>query len=96
MLSGRHLERDFVRKAVSHPRTRKLRPGEERQIRARTPLRVGIEQVVRARVVLVDALLDQAHAEHAGVEVQVLLRRSGDGGDVVKPVGVLHDISDVR
>ena len=52
--------------------------------------RVGIEEVVGARVVLVDALLDQAHAEHAAVEVEVLLRRPGDGGDVVQSVDGAH------
>ena len=47
-------------------------------------LAIGVEQVIGARVVLVDALLHQAHAEHAGIEVQVLLCGSGDGGDVVE------------
>ncbi len=50
------------------------------------PGRVRIEEVIRARVVLVDAFLDQAHAEHAGVEIEVLLRGAGDGGDVVQSV----------
>ena len=48
--------------------------------------RVGVEEVVGARIVLVDAPLDEPHAEHAGVEVEVLLRRSGDRGDVMQPV----------
>ena len=53
-------------------------------------LGVGVEEVIGARVVLVDALLHEAHAEHAGVEVEVLLRRAGDGGDVVKSVDGSH------
>ena len=93
---GRHLERDLVRQAVAHPRTRELRPGKERQVRARTSLRVGIEQVVRAGIVLVDALLDEAHAEHPDVEVEVLLRRSGDGGDVMKAVDAWHELFRLR
>ena len=54
------------------------------------PLRVGVEEVVGAGIVLVDAALHEPHAEHAGVEVEVLLRGSGDRGDVVEPVDALH------
>ena len=54
--------------------------------------RVGIEQVIGAGIVLVDALLDEPHAEHAGVEVEVLLRRSGDGRDVMQAVDALHEL----
>ena len=39
---------------------------------------VRIEQVVGARIVLVDGLLDQPQPEHARVEVEVAARRSGD------------------
>ncbi len=53
-------------------------------------LGVGIEEVVGAGVVLVDALLDQAHAENARIEVQILLGGAGDRGDVVDPVDALH------
>ena len=53
-------------------------------------LRVGIEEVIGPGVVLVDALLDEPHAEHAGVEVEVLLRGPGDGGDVVESVDGAH------
>ena len=52
--------------------------------------RVGVEQVVRARIVLVDALLHQPHAEDAGIEVEVLLRWPCDGGDVMKPSDAFH------
>ena len=72
----RHLERDLDREAVAHARRRQLRPRKEGQVRARVPLGVGVEEVIGAGVVLVDALLHQPHAEHAGVEVQVLLRRA--------------------
>ena len=55
------------------------------------PFRVRIEEVIGARVVLIDRFLDQAHAEDAGVEVEVLLRRPGDRGDVMKPVDTIHN-----
>ena len=52
--------------------------------------RVGVKEVVGAGVVLIDALLDQTHAEDAAVEIEVLLRGAGDGGDVVEAVHALH------
>ena len=86
----RHFEPDLDRKPVADPRRRHLRPGKERQIRAGMSFGVRIEEVVGARVVLIDALLDQPHAEHAAVEVEILLRRPGDGGDVVESVDGSH------
>ena len=53
-------------------------------------LGVGVEEVIGAGIVLVDAALDEAHAEDAGVEIEVFLRRAGDGGDVVKTVDGMH------
>jgi hypothetical protein len=53
-------------------------------------LGVGVEEVIRPRVVLVDAALDQPHAKDAGVEVEILLRRAGDGRDVVEAVDAAH------
>src|SRR5215203_4541168 len=82
----RHLERNFVRETVAHSRPRQLRPGEEGKVGAWTAFRIRIEQVVRAAVVLVHALLHQPHPEDADVEVEVLLSRSGDGGDVMQAV----------
>ena len=67
-----------------------LRPREERQVRARVPLGVGIEEVVRVRNVLVDGPLDQPETEHARVEVQVFLGVSGDDGDVMDTVNGAH------
>jgi hypothetical protein len=40
------------------------RPVEEGEIGARPRLAVGIKQVIRGNIVLVDGLLDQPHAEH--------------------------------
>ena len=51
-----------------------------------SPFGVGVEQVIGAGIVLVDALLDEPHAQDAGVEVEILLRRAGNRGDVVQPV----------
>ncbi len=44
---------------------------EERDVGAGGALLVGVEQVVDARVVLVDRLLDQPQTQHARVEVDV-------------------------
>jgi hypothetical protein len=53
---------------------RARRPIKERDIGSGPRLAVGIEQVVRAYVVLVDGFLDQPHAEHAAIEPQVSRR----------------------
>ncbi len=71
-------------------RRRQLLPREKRQVAAGRADGVGIEQVVGPGIVLVDGLLDQAHAEHAGVEVDVLLRLAGDCGDVMDAVHGTH------
>ena len=52
--------------------------------------RVRVEQVVRPWIVLVDALLHQPHAEDPCIEVEVLLRWTCDGGDVMKPSDAFH------
>src|SRR5207248_4205215 len=80
----------FRRQPVAAARRRHLRPREECQVGARMALRVRVEQMVGAGIVLVDAALDEAHAEDAGVEVEVLLRRTGDGRDVVQTVDTAH------
>ena len=71
-------------------RRRHLRPGEERQVGAGMPLGIGVEEVIGAGIVLVDALLHQPHAEHARIEVEVLLRGARDGRDVVQAVDASH------
>jgi hypothetical protein len=65
-------------------------PRKEGQIGAGSTFSVGIEQMVRPRIVLIDAFLDQPHAKHARVEIEVLLRRPGNGGDVMKSVYSSH------
>jgi hypothetical protein len=54
---------------------------------------VGVEKVVGAGIVLVHASLDQAHPEHARVEIQVLLGRPGNGRDMMKSLNVFHGFS---
>ena len=65
------------------PRARVL---EEGDVVARRALLVAVEEVVDGRVVLVDALLDEAQAQDAGVEVEVARGVAGDRGDVVHAV----------
>jgi hypothetical protein len=60
-----------------------MRPIKKREIAARRPLSVRIEQVVSADVVLVDSLLDQTHSENMGVEMVIFARLGRDGGDVM-------------
>jgi hypothetical protein len=83
--AGWHGQRHLARQPVSGARRRQLRPGEEGEVGAGAAGGIGVEEVVGAGIVLVDALLDQPHAEHAGVEVEVLLRGARDRGDVVEP-----------
>ena len=85
-----YLEIHFGRKAVAAARRRHLRPWKERQIGARTSFRIRVEQMIGAGIVLVHAALHEAHAENAGVEVEVLLRRTGDGRDVMEAVDAAH------
>ena len=54
------------------------------------PLAVRVEEMVRGRVVLIDGLLDQAHAEDAGVEVEIFLCGSRNGGDVMEAGDIGH------
>ncbi len=56
---------------------------EEGEVGAGVALLVGEEEVVDARVVLVDGFLHQPQSEHPGVEVDVALRVLGDRRDVV-------------
>ena len=53
------------------------RPVEEGEVGPRCPLRVGVEQMISAHVVLVHGTLDEAHPHGAGIEVMVVpdLRR---------------------
>ena len=67
-----------------------MRPRKERQVGAWPSFGVRVEQVIGAGIVLIDALLDEAHAEHARIEVEIFLRRARYGGDVMKTVHAIH------
>ena len=79
---------DAVHHAGAGAAGRRARVLEEGQLGARAAELVGVEQVVDARVVLVDRLGDQPQAEHARVEVDVARRVAGDRGDVVDALEV--------
>ena len=38
------------------------------------PFGIGVEKMIRAGIVLVDAFFHQPHPEHAGVEIEILQR----------------------
>ena len=63
---------------------------EEGDVGARRAVLVGVEQVVDARIVLVDGLLDQPEAQHPRVEVDVAGSVTGDQRDVVDAFDWLH------
>jgi len=88
--AGGHFERHFHGKPVPEARRRHLGPRKEREVGAGVAFRIRIEEVIGARVVLVHGFLDETHAENAGVEIEVLLRGTGNRGDVMKPVDALH------
>ena len=62
---------------------------EEREVGAGIGFAVGIEQMIGADVVLVDGLLDQPHAEQAGVESEIFARFRRYRRQMVNP-GQLH------
>ena len=59
------------------------RPVEKGQVGAGRALGIGVEQVIGAHIVLVDAALHQPHAQHLGVEVVVVADLRGDRGEMV-------------
>ena len=77
---------DAVHHAPAGAAARCARVLEEGQLGARRALLVGVEEVVDARIVLVDGLRGEPQAEHPRVEVQVPRRVARDGADVVDPL----------
>src|SRR5262245_37008613 len=69
---------------------RQLRPGEEGQVGAGMAFSIRVEQVIGARVVLVDALLHEPHSENACVEIEILLCGSSNRRDVVQACDAVH------
>ena len=73
-----------------------VRPRKEGKDGAGGAVSIAVIEVVGAGIVEVDGLFDEAEAEYAAVEVDILLRIAGDGGDVVNS-GDLHSVlSDYR
>ena len=95
----RALRPDAERHQVHHPipgaAAARARVLEERDIRARTALLVGVEQVVDRRVVLVDRLLHEPQSEHARVEGDVPGRVARDARHVMDSLE-LHRLPDSR
>ena len=72
--AGWNRERDLDAEPDAEVPRRRVAEWKEREVRSRVAVGVGVEQMVRVRSVLVDALLHQPHPEHARVEVEILLR----------------------
>ncbi len=85
---------DAMHHAGARPAGHRAGVLEERQVGARTAELVGVEQVVDARIVLVDGLLDHPQAEDARVEVDVPASVAGDRRDVVDAFK-LHEASSI-
>jgi hypothetical protein len=64
------------------------RPREKCQERARVPQLVTIVQVIAGRIIEVHRELHQAHPQDTGIEIQVALRVTGNGGDMVDGHGI--------
>ena len=56
---------------------------KEGQVRAGGGHAVAIEQVIGRRIVLIDGLFDQPHAQGLGVKIEVLLGVCRDSGQMV-------------
>ena len=69
---------------------------EEGEIGAGIGLAVGVEQMIGADVVLVDGLLDQPHAEQAGVKRQIFARFGGNRGQMMNSGQLHRDLSFAR
>ena len=54
---------------------RRHRPIEERQVAARSAFRVGVEQMIRAHIVLIDGASHQSHAERLSIETVIVFDR---------------------
>src|SRR5215831_19466981 len=75
---------------VAEARRRLLLPRKEREVAPGMAVRVGVEQMIRTGIVLIDRAFDETHAEDAGIEIEVLLRWTCDGRDVMQSVHPLH------
>jgi hypothetical protein len=78
-----------LRDAVGAPPLALHGPVEEGDVRAGGRLRVRIEQMIGADIVLIDRLLHEAQTQRLGVEGMIAARVCGDGGQMVNS-GQLH------
>src|SRR6266568_2201978 len=74
-----------ARNAVAAAPLGRRRKVEEGEVGAGIGAPVGVEQMIGADVVLVNGLLDQPHAEQAGVKGEILARLGGNRGQMVNP-----------
>ena len=88
--AGRNCQRNFAAQSVTFAARRHLRPGEKSQVRARVTFRIRIEKMVGPGIILVHTFFHEAHPENARIKIQVLLRRPGDGSDVMESVDRVH------
>src|SRR6266508_5955964 len=68
------------------------RPWKEGQDRTRIARAVAVVEMVGGRVIEIDCELDQPQAQESRIEVEVLLRVTCDGGDVVNTQGLCVDL----
>src|SRR6266699_4878152 len=59
-------------------------PGKECQDRPRRASCIAKVEMISARIVEVDCALDQTQSKQSDVKIQIALRVTGDGGDVMK------------
>jgi len=83
-------EGDFCTKTVAVATRSHLRPREKCQVSSGMTFRIRIEKVVSRGVILVHTPLHQTHPEHARIKIEIFLRRSCDGSNVMKSSDVLH------
>src|SRR5439155_21784138 len=76
--SCRHLEAHLDSKAMPEAWRGQRCPWKKCEVGARVAFRVRIKQMVGAGIVLIDRPFDKAHAEDAGIKIEVFLRRPGN------------------
>src|ERR1017187_6224626 len=59
-------------------------PGKESHDRSRTPQFVAVVEVIAPGIIKIHRQFHEPQAQHAAIEVDVLLRISGDGGDMME------------
>jgi hypothetical protein len=60
------------------------RPRKECQDRPRRSARIALVEMVSTGIIEIDRAFDQTQPEQSDIEIEVVLRIAGDGGDVMK------------